>query len=311
VNLSQFYKLVLLIVLLGNIFPAQILPIKDENNIRLNIGDKERIYHEIPEEGLLFKGIGNSFDVGDSLRIGDRVKIGIFSRTVKSPTGNKKRNFSFFIQWDDEVPLELKYKEKGSKVKSPDRPGWIYTNSGKWFIYLAVLEAKRNLKIFSAKGSPVTYVRITAINMKPKGKKGDDYKTVNRQKRIDINILNKNDEMVSTFWYPLTGFNQQQFELNGPSKARLYTRVIENAKNNYKYFLSINEDGVELGTHYFDSELSATSIIKKTNESVSKWRSVWLNIPRGKHYYTFTLPNIEDNSEKTVYIRLKEWQEEK
>ena len=309
-NLSQFYKLVLLIVLLGNIFPAQILPIKDANNIRLNIGDKERIYHEIPEEGLLFKGIGNSFDVGDSLRIGDRVKIGIYSRTVKSPTGNKKRNFSFFIQWDDEVPLELKYKEKGSKVKSPDRPGWIYTNSGKWFIYLTALEAKRNLKIFSAKGSPVTYVRITAINIKPKGKKGDDYKTVNRQKRIDINILNKNDEMVSTFWYPLTGLNQQQFELNGPSKARLYTRVIENAENNYKYFLSINEDGVELGTHYFDSELSATSIIKKTNESVSKWRSVWLNIPRGKHYYTFTLPNIEDNSDKTVYIRLKQWKEE-
>ena len=78
-NLSQFYKLVLLIVLLGNIYAAQILPIKDENNIRLNIGDRERIYHEIPEEGLLFKGIGNSFDVGDSLRIGDRVKIGIYS----------------------------------------------------------------------------------------------------------------------------------------------------------------------------------------------------------------------------------------
>ena len=51
-NLSQFYKLVLLIVLLGNIYAAQILPIKDENNIRLNIGDRERIYHEIPEEGL-------------------------------------------------------------------------------------------------------------------------------------------------------------------------------------------------------------------------------------------------------------------
>jgi len=310
VNLSQFYKLVLLIVLLGNIYAAQILPIKDENNIRLNIGDRERIYHEIPEEGLLFKGIGNSFDVGDSLRIGDRVKIGIYSRTVKSPTGNKKRNFSFFIQWDDEVPLELKYKEKGSKVKSPDRPGWIYTNSGKWFIYLTALEAKRNLKIFSAKGSPVTYVRITAIKIKPKGKKGDDYKTVNRQKRIDINILNKNDEMVSTFWYPLTGFNQQQFELNGPLKVRLYTRILENAEKSYKYFLSINEDGIELGTHYFDSELSATSIIEKTNESVSKWRSVWLNIPRGKHYYTFTLSNIDDNSDKTVYIRLKKWQKD-
>ena len=85
------------------------------------------------------------------------------------------------------------------------------------------------MKIFSAKGSPVTYVRITAIKIKPKGKKGDDYKTVNRQKRIDINILNKNDEMVSTFWYPLTGFNKQQFELNGPLKVRLYTRILENA----------------------------------------------------------------------------------
>ncbi|MBC8256258.1 MAG: hypothetical protein H8E85_03025 [Candidatus Marinimicrobia bacterium] len=307
---NQFYKFLIFIFLINYIFPSQILPINDEIKIRLNIGKRERVYHEIPEGGLLFQGIGHNIISGDSLKVEDMVKIGIYSRTVKSPTGNTKRNFSFFIQWDEKTPLELKYKEKGSKVKSPDRPGWIYTNSGKWFIYLTAGEANRNFKIFSTKGSPVTYVRVTAGFIKAEGKKGDDYKTVNRQKRIDITILNKQDEMVSTYWYPLTGSNQQQYELNGPSKVRLYTRVMGNSENNYKYFITIKEDGIEKGTNYFDSELSPTSIIANKKDSVSKWRSVWLNVPNGKHYYTFTLPDIEDNHEKTVYIRLKEWREE-
>ena len=62
--------------------------------------------------------------------------------------------------------------------------------------------------------------------------------------------------------------------------------------------------------YYVLSEKSDKSYIAKTQKSVGKWRSVWLNIPKGKHYYTFTLPNIDHNWDKSVFIRIKEWEEE-
>jgi len=73
--------------------------------------------------------------------------------------------------------------------------------------------------------------------------------------------------------------------------------------------MRIREDGYDLGTYYFDTEKSEASLVAKTGKTVGKWRTVWLNVPMGKHYYTFTLPNIDNNSDKTVYIRLKQWKE--
>ena len=47
-----------------------------------------------------------------------------------------------------------------------------------------------------------------------------------------------------------------------------------------------------------------------SKDSVGKWRSLWIYIPDGKHYYTFSLARMEENQDKTVFIRLKEWKEE-
>ena len=73
---------------------------------------------------------------------------------------------------------------------------------------------------------------------------------------------------------------------------------------------AIREDGYDLGTYYFQSERSAESYVVKTQKPVGKWRSMWLNIPKGKHYYTLTLPNIDYNQSQNVFIRIKEWEEE-
>ena len=94
------------------------------------------------------------------------------------------------------------------------------------------------------------------------------------------------------------------FDNRFPSVFSKYDKQIEGTRDNK------GEDGYDLGTYYFNTEKSEVSSVPKTGETVGKWRSVWLNIPKGKHYYTFMLPNIEDNSEKTVYIRIKEWEEE-
>ena len=76
------------------------------------------------------------------------------------------------------------------------------------------------------------------------------------------------------------------------------------------YYLRIREDGYDIGTYFFQSEKSILSKLAKTDSPLSKWRSIWLNIPKGKHYYTFTLPDIDDNMDNTVYIRIKKWEKE-
>ena len=78
---------------------------------------------------------------------------------------------------------------------------------------------------------------------------------------------------------------------------------------NDDYLIYVKEDGFDLGTFYFTTEISDKSIVSNSNESVSKWRSTWLSVPEGNHYYSFILPNLEQNNNE-VLIRVKEWKKD-
>ena len=306
---NRFYRITILIfsLLFLNIVILQAgihAPKGEENKIKLKIKGKERTYYELDENGLNYKGVGKKFEMGDSIR------IGIYSRSIKAQTGKKIRNYGFTVQIDNGKPQKLKYKKSGSNVTSADRPGWNYTQSGVWFVYLPVKEKGYKIKVEPLKGNPVVYVRVSSKELKKQGKFGDVLKTVNRQDRWRIETQIEK-EIKTTHWYPLKKNKQLQYEINGPASVKVFTRVeFDNGNPKDDYYMRIREDGYDLGTYYFNTEKSEQSSVPKTGNTVGKWRSVWLNIPKGKHYYTFTLPNIEDNSEKTVYIRLKEWQEE-
>jgi len=277
-------------------------PKGNEDNIKLEINGKVRIYYEIDDNGLLYHNIGKQFTRGDS------IQVGIHTRTIKAPTGKKKRNYGFKVQINDAAPFELKYKKEGSEVTSPDRPGWNYTQSGRWYIYLPVEEKKYSIKIEPLKGNPVVYVRLNSNLINQEGSYGDIIQTVNRQNRVAIITKGRKK---ATNWYTLSDFNQQQYEIRGPAKVRAFSRLkFDNESDIDNYYIFIREDGIDLGTYYFQTEKSMESTIRDSNESVSKWRSLWLNIPEGRHYYTFTLANVKANHDKTVFIRLKEWEYE-
>ena len=109
----------------------------------------------------------------------------------------------------------------------------------------------------------------------------------------------------------LNGTNLQQFEIQGPAKVRAFSRLkFDNKSMTDDYYMFIREDGIDLGTYYFQTEKSSESSVLESKDPVGKWRSLWLNIPDGKHYYTISLPNLEANQDKTVFIRLKEWKKE-
>ena len=309
---SRFYRDLLItgiiILNLGLVLAVVHKPRGEEDKIKLNITGKERIYYELDDEGLLYKGVGKQFELGDSIR------IGFHSRTIKAPTGKKRRNYGFTIQIDDNTPEKLQYKKSGSKVTSADRPGWNYTESGVWYVYLPVKKQGYKIKVQPLKGNPVVYLRITSNVLIKEGKFSDGLRTVNRQDRWRIETRKEPDsgtDVTTTYWYPLLGNEQQQYEISGPASVRMFTRVqFENDDKEQDYYIRIREDGYDLGTYYFNSEISNKSYVAKTQKPVGKWRSVWLSIPKGRHYYTFTLPNIDDNQDKSVFIRIKEWEEE-
>ena len=301
-NQSQLFKLNLFIILacfITTLLAVVHRPSGDEKKINLTIKNKERIYYEL-NDGLLYENIGKQFNDGDS------IKIGVHSRTIKAPTGKKKRNYGYSIQINNELPFELKFKKEGSKVVSPERPGWNYTKSGVWYIYLPIQKKGIDIKILPMKGNPIVYVRLTSNLIKKKGSYGEIIQTVNRQTKVNIVTNDKKRK-----YYKLDSNNQQQFEIIGTAQVRAFTRLLfDNQNLNDEYYLFIREDGIDIGNYYFNTEKSTESYVLGLEDNVGKWRSIWINVPGGKHYYTFTLSNMKDNQNKTVFIRLKEWIDE-
>ena len=132
---NQLYKEVLVVVFLcfiTNLVAIVHKPNDKAESIILEIHGKERTYYELDNDGLRYNNIGKQFNSGDS------IQVGIHTRTIKAPTGKKKRNYGFTLRVNNDSPIELRYKKEGSEVTSPDRPGWNYTQSGKWYIYLPI-----------------------------------------------------------------------------------------------------------------------------------------------------------------------------
>ena len=309
-KLNQFHniiKIIILLLYLATLNAKVHAPIGSEENIKLTIHGKELTYYEL-DNGLIYDDIGKQYDIGDS------IQISIYSRTIKASTGKKKRNYGFSVQINDNEPLQLKYKKEGSDVTSLERPGWTYSTSGIWHLHLPIQENGYKITINQIGRKPVIYLRLTSHSIKKKGRFTEIIKTVNHQDRTTIETKRKNSskkEPINTLWYSLNASNQQQFEIRGPSTIRIFSRLLfNNNQQKEDYYILVKEDGIDLGAYYFITEKSNESIVVNSQKNVSKWRSIWLTIPDGKHYYTFTLPNIEDNSEKTVYIRIKEWEEE-
>ena len=307
---NQFYRyinIIILLVYLTTLDARVHTPIEDEKNIILMISGKEITYYEL-DDGMIYDNIGMQYDIGDS------IQVGIYSRTIMASAEKKNKKYGFIVQINDNEPKKLQYKKKGSDVTSPERPGWNYSKSGTWYFYLPIQENGYTIKIEPLDRKPVVYLRLTTNRIKKKGKFTEVIKTVNHQKKIKIETKRQGEEKkepISTLWYPLNGSNLQQFEINGPSTVRIYSRILFDSNQLIEdYYIFVREDGIDLGTYYFQTEKSTESSVIDSKETVSKWRSLWLNIPDGKHYYTFSLANLAENQGNSVFIRLKEWTEE-
>jgi len=305
---NQFYRYILIIstVLLASLNAKVLTPVGNKEKIKLTMGEKEWVYYKLDKDGLTYNDIGRQYDVNDS------IQVEIHSRTIIESNSKNTKEYGFTVQINGNEPIELKYKKNKSKLKNSDRPSWDYTKKGVWYLYLPVQDLM-NLEITPIDRKHV-FLQVTTSKIKKKGKIKNVLQTVNHQNKIEIKTVrtgNQKKDPIITSWYAVDEENQQQFRIKGPSKVRVFSRILfddEQIKNAY-YFL-VKENGIDLGTYYFTTEISSESLVAKSQEPVSKWRSIWLTIPEGKHYYTFALPSMNENKNQTVFIRLKEWDAE-
>ena len=309
-KLNQFYNHINIIILLIylSVLNANVhTPIEDEENIKLTIHGKEWTYYEL-DDGLIYDDIGKQYDIGDS------IQVSIYSRTIMASPGKKNKKYGFRVTINDNEPLQLKYKKEKSDVTSLERPGWSYSKSGIWYFYLPIKENGYKIKIDPLDRKPIVYLRLTSHSIKKKGRFTEIIKTVNHQNRIKIETKRTGDQTkgtITTLWYSLNERNQQQFKINGPATVRIFSRILFDSNQLMgDYYILVKEDGVDIGTYYFQTEKSTESSVLDSKETISKWRSLWLTIPEGKHYYTLSLPGIENNKNQKVFIRLKEWAKE-
>ena len=54
--------------------------------------------------------------------------------------------------------------------------------------------------------------------------------------------------------------------------------------------------------------MSQESKVASSQIPVGKWRSSFINVPKGKHYYSISKGAISD---KSIYIKLKEYEAKK
>ena len=301
-KLNQYYKLIILFFNIVVIFGESYEPIDVEENITLVINNKKLIYNKLDDNGLKYVHLGSEKKIGDSIR------VAIYSRVVMPPDYKKNKKFGFSIHLNDDPPFELTYKKGNTNTISIERPGSTYSQSGVWFLYLPVKEDGHELTIMPLNKKQKIYIRIKGNVIKKKGKFAKVIKSVNEEEKIKIRTISNNDnKIVTTSWYSLK--TDKQFQIKGPTKLRVFSRIIMGDEFMDDYFIYVKEDGFDLGTYYFTSDKSDQSFVIKSDAPVSKWKSMWLSVPKGTHDYVFILPDmIENNNE--VLIRIKEWKKD-
>ncbi|MEO0132454.1 MAG: hypothetical protein ABIK73_05960 [candidate division WOR-3 bacterium] len=116
--------------------------------------------------------------------------------------------------------------------------------------------------------------------------------------RTTISVIKR----VEQEYYLLTKDKPLEFSVEGPTYLRIYSRLLWQPtmakQENYKIIVSEEQESEKILS--FTSELSNTA--RGANKTqYAKWRSFYLEVPKGKHNYKLTL--LEAKSE-TVAVRI-------
>jgi len=317
--MSLLYKF-LIFTFFALLIAKPISPSEEEASVlitNLEKKSKNYKYYELDKSGLQYSDIGNFSDE-------DSVRVKFYIREVVANNKVDKQKFKVDLKINDKTK-RLSYKNKNkSKYGLKDRPGWSLTDPGVWYFDIMFNQFK-DLSI-NRVSSEKLIVRAVVEKIDRSGLTARTIETINDEKKYKIDTkIQKSEKLISRKWYKIIeNADNLKFEVVGPTSIRVFSRVGNPSHNsNNSYSLFIKEDGLDIGTFYFTTELSSLSNLHDTGEKVSKWRTCWINVPKGKHYYTISKgassirepefqANLHDeiyNADNPIFIRVKRYDE--
>ena len=264
--------------------------------------NEEYVYYKSKKNGIEFSKLDKRFSSEDSVR------VKLFFRSIVPLDNKEKHEFKAILELNGKRIKNLRYNKGPSKlnIKGKYGVGRAPTQSGVWFVDIKPKDFS-SIRVSGDKNI-IVRAQVSSINR-------DEYNsfkslnTINRQTKfiIDTKTNQTKNSQKSSYWYKQSKkSNELQFEVIGPTSIRIFTRL-ENpstvAKDN-RYTLFVKEDGLDIGTYFFNTEVSPISNLRSSKLRVGKWRTCWINVPKGKHYYTIRKGNVNKNP---VYIKVKQY----
>ena len=293
--MSQLNK-ILILFCLSFLFSKTLIP-DNGSSVIIEKDKKEYIYYQFKKEGLHYTNLGDKYAKGDSVR------IKFFIRSVVPSELEEKEDFKIKLKLNDQSSKVIRYIKSKSKLNIKGKYGRTPTQAGIWFVDMLADDLKK-IKIFGDKNI-IVRSQINKINRNKYSSIG--LNSMNKEPKYIIDTKREKGENKASYWYKLSSKKKEyQFEVEGPTSIRIFTRLgspsVNLEENNYTLF--VKEDGLDMGTYFFNSDASNISNLRTSKEKIGKWKTCWINVPKGKHYYTVRKGDLTD---KPIYLKVKQY----
>jgi len=273
-NQTAYYKKnILILILFFSLLPAKLLKPSingDEKEI-LIINQKRRLYYPIRPERLEYE-------------IEGPIRLEFISRYPSLKTKQNKSiryNYSIIVDQSDTIMVNHRYKIQKS-IKSIQHPKHSYTYSGNYFINL---EKGNHIVTLLQKDEQKYPVLIRLLSK--------EFENSGKNKQILIPTISKNSISLLTDnkilkYYECSSKIPLQIETNNGKVLRIISRLefSDSMGPEESYRIRVKENNKVVGTYYFSTERSPSSIIKEHPDKVpGKWRSCEIYVGNGEKTY--------------------------
>ena len=307
-NRIQLFKVLVILNLFCLLFSVEIKPDNNKDIVKIKVGDNNRTYYHLKKNDKIVysfkdKGLENLLK---------KHSIKIISRTLIASNSNSNKIFglelSIYNNNDLVEKRQLKYNKKTSNAISESKPGWNFTKAGFWFEELEDLEDVF-IELTLLEGSPDIEVKLLVEKISLRSSKAE-LNPITMQDEFIVRYKDTMDDSInknSDNWYLLNEFNPLQFKIKGPQIIRFISRYQLKGEESTNYSFILRENGKYISQYNYEGKLSSSeAYIKESNIAVSGYNSSFFNIPKGIHYYTFS---VSDNKqERDIFLKLEHYE---
>ena len=285
-QIAYYKKSVLVLILFFSIVEARLLRpnINGDKKEILIINDKRRVYYPINSEGIQYS-------------IKGPMRLEFISRYPSLKKKQKKSipySYNIIIDKKDTVIVKHRYKVQKA-IKSIQHPKHRYTYSGNYFINLG--KGNHTVQLVGENQKYPVLIRLIS----------KEFETLGKNKKIISPTISKNSVRLITNnkelkYYECSLEIPLQIKIKKGKILKILNRLefSDSMGSEESFRIRVKEKNKVIGTYYFSTERSSSSVIKEHPDKVpGKWRSC--EIPVSKKDRTYLIEVLD--KEKVVLTR--------